>query len=299
MINSAAFREADDALSNTFATTMSNMDPVGWWRLGRTSGTTAADSTGRGHTGTYKNSPLVGIPDTVLGDSNTAIRVKASQCQYVEVPDHADFSLTKAQDGFNRTVSASSSWGTADHGGTWTAQVSRGSYYSCDDKARIDETSTGATWQQGLRFTLKDVELQVRASWNRAADGGPLRALTLVARMQNASNFYCAELRENVGGQLDLRLIKTVDGTSTALATAAGVGEYAVRDWWYVRFQIEGTSLRAKVWKRDTTQPSTWAVRATDSFLPSAGTVGIRSANSSSTARPVVSFEGFRAQSGG
>ena len=49
---------------------------------------------------------------------------------------------------------------------------------------------------------------------------------------------------------------------------------------WNVRFQAEGngsTTLRARVWKSGTTEPSTWRITATDTTaaLQSAGGVGV------------------------
>lgn len=48
--------------------------PLLYWRLGEASGTTAADTSGNGHTGTIAGSPLLSAPGLVDGDSNTAIR---------------------------------------------------------------------------------------------------------------------------------------------------------------------------------------------------------------------------------
>jgi hypothetical protein len=277
------------------AAIIASMNPAGWWRLGETSGTTAADSSSKAISGTYINSPTLGVMGAIIGDPNTAVRLAGpSREEYVEVPDHDLYSLTRANDAFDRAVGTSSTWGTADHGGAWAAQVTTGAYYSCDGGvAQIDETTTAATWQQGLGTSLQDCDLQVRASWTQRASGGSLAPVALVARMLNTSNFYRAELREDTEHSIELRIAKTVGGTTTVLSRSGGLGSYNANDWWYVRFQLEGSSLRARAWKRGTTQPTTWTATATDSSLASAGTVSIRSSNSGSTARPTVSFEDF------
>jgi hypothetical protein len=114
--------------------------------------------------------------------------------------------------------------------------------------------------------------------------------------MSNTSNFYRAELREDTDHSIELRISKTVGGTATMLVRCGGLGTYNANDWWYVRFQLEGPSLRARAWKRGTIQPTTWTITATDGSLSSAGTVSIRSSNSGSTARPTVSFDDFWVQ---
>jgi hypothetical protein len=48
--------------------------PVGYWRLGEASGTTAADSSGNGNTGTYTGAVTLGQPGALKSDSNTAVQ---------------------------------------------------------------------------------------------------------------------------------------------------------------------------------------------------------------------------------
>ena len=54
--------------------------PTAWWRLGESSGTSAADSSGNGHTGTYQGSPTLGVAGLVGSpDTNTAARFASGQ----------------------------------------------------------------------------------------------------------------------------------------------------------------------------------------------------------------------------
>ena len=43
--------------------------PAAYWRLGEASGTTAADSSGANRTGRYLNTPTLGQPGALAGDS--------------------------------------------------------------------------------------------------------------------------------------------------------------------------------------------------------------------------------------
>jgi glucose/arabinose dehydrogenase len=58
--------------------------PVGYWRLGEASGTTAADETGT-NPGTYVNGPTLGVAGALKGNSNTAASFNGST-QFVDVP---------------------------------------------------------------------------------------------------------------------------------------------------------------------------------------------------------------------
>lgn len=57
--------------------------PISYWRLGESSGTTAADEMGA-NAGTYVNGPTLGVAGA-LGDGNTAITCAPSSQQYVNV----------------------------------------------------------------------------------------------------------------------------------------------------------------------------------------------------------------------
>jgi DNA-binding beta-propeller fold protein YncE len=60
--------------------------PVGYWRLGESSGTTAIDSSGHANNGTYVNNPLLGVAGALVGDTNTAVRMDGVN-DYVRVLD--------------------------------------------------------------------------------------------------------------------------------------------------------------------------------------------------------------------
>lgn len=49
--------------------------PVGYWRFGEPSGTTAIDSSPNGNDGAYLNGPILGVPGALIGDSDTAVHL--------------------------------------------------------------------------------------------------------------------------------------------------------------------------------------------------------------------------------
>jgi hypothetical protein len=66
--------------------------PIAYWRLGESSGTTAVDATGNGHTGTYLGGVTLGVPAALVGDTDTAARFNGSNGM-VQVPDSAPLRL--------------------------------------------------------------------------------------------------------------------------------------------------------------------------------------------------------------
>ncbi|MFN0027846.1 MAG: LamG-like jellyroll fold domain-containing protein [Acidimicrobiales bacterium] len=59
-------------LASSYQTEILGDTPAAYWRLGETSGTTAADTSGNGKTLTYTNGPSLGQPGALPADANTA-----------------------------------------------------------------------------------------------------------------------------------------------------------------------------------------------------------------------------------
>jgi hypothetical protein len=62
--------------------------PIAYWRLGEASGTTAVDSSGNAHSGTYLGGVTLGVPAALVGDLDKAARFNGSNGM-VQVPDSA------------------------------------------------------------------------------------------------------------------------------------------------------------------------------------------------------------------
>lgn len=59
--------------------------PDAYWRLGEVSGTTAHDSSGNSHSGTYTNSPTLGVSGALNTSIDTAVTLAAASSQYVTI----------------------------------------------------------------------------------------------------------------------------------------------------------------------------------------------------------------------
>lgn len=66
---------------------------------------------------------------------------------------------------------------------------------------------------------------------------------------------------------------KYVSGSATALATVAM--DVSANTLYNIRFRVNGTTIRAKVWKDGQAEPTDWQVDTTDSSVSSAGWVGV------------------------
>ena len=67
-------------------------EPLAYWRLGEPSGTSAADASGNGNTGTYGGSPTLGATGALAGDTDTATSFDGVN-DNVSVPNNASLNL--------------------------------------------------------------------------------------------------------------------------------------------------------------------------------------------------------------
>jgi hypothetical protein len=68
------------------------LSPIGHWRLGEASGTSAADASGNGHTGTYVGSPTLGVASLIDNDT-TDTAVTLGSGKYVTTPNSAAYNI--------------------------------------------------------------------------------------------------------------------------------------------------------------------------------------------------------------
>ncbi len=78
--------------TGSYLDTVLSDSPVGYWRLGESSGTTAADRTG-GPAGTYVGGVTLGAPGALASDSDTAVKLNGST-GYVRVDNRADLNFS-------------------------------------------------------------------------------------------------------------------------------------------------------------------------------------------------------------
>ena len=67
--------------------------PLGYWRLGESSGTTAADASGNARPGAYVNTPTLGSPGLLTGEANTSVTFDGIT-EHVSIPEAPVWNLT-------------------------------------------------------------------------------------------------------------------------------------------------------------------------------------------------------------
>lgn len=165
----------------------------------------------------------------------------------------------------------SSKWTEYETGGTISIQTNRGrmaitggpSYGSVLAKATItDVADIDIVTSFGFGHALVEEYLHL---WGRSSTG-----LT----SGTPTDGYCA-IFSQVDGQIYLRRQSGGGFTNLTSGFAAAIGT----NRYWMRFQVTGTTLRARAWLVGDAEPGTWLVSTTDSTFTSAGAAYVQMVN--------------------
>ncbi|MEU0584593.1 alkaline phosphatase D family protein [Streptomyces sp. NPDC006132] len=188
-------------------------------------------------------------------------------------------------DSFTRTTA--SSWGTASSGQAWTNSGGAAADYSTNGSLGVHSLGTvNVSRFSSLLAPGPDVDVRADFASSALAAGGP-QYVHLFARSLDVNNQYAARLAFNTNQTITLVIQKRVGGTQTDLASVTIPGVHAAGKFFTLRFQVEGSDLRAMAWERGITAPGRWQATVTDTALTAAGSLGVRSVLASANTNTV------------
>ena len=207
--------------------------------------------------------------------------------------------IRTAKDSFTRTVS--NGWGTADVGGAWSYIGAASLFAVSAGVATQTITTTNSfvvAYQAAQLYRDVDVSVTVSLPFSNVT-GGNVEPATLVLGGLSTSDHFMAVVKVTAAEVVSVG-ITHFDGTViVADTTVAGLtfSGQSLR----ARFQLDGQTLRAKVWAVLSSEPIAWTVEGrSDRFANrAAGWVGVRSGvGSGNTNLPVVfSYDAFEVRS--
>ena len=194
-----------------YATIVSADSPVGWWRLGEASGTNAVDSGSGGNDGTYTNTPTLGVPGIVGG--NTAVQFDDASSEYVDLGEPAELKLAvfSLECWFKRTGAGTTY--TTGTGGIASALplVTKG-------KGEGDGSNVDANYALVLNTNGPDSNTVIGADFEDMASGGTHPYSGAVA-IQNDTWYHAVVTYDGtdwnvyLNGQLDMNSPQTESAT--------------------------------------------------------------------------------------
>jgi PKD repeat protein len=239
------------------------------WTFG--DGTTATGAVPGRHT--YATAGTYDVTLVVTDDRGATSSVTRS----VTVTDPVTV-VTLASDTFGRTLATG--WGSANTGGSWS--VSTSSAFSTTGSVGVLTSPAGVGRAAYLRsVSSSSTDLSMTISSDKVPAGGG-QYVSFVPRAVPSVGEYQGVFRFRSDGRIGLRLARQTGSTSTTLAPEIALAglTYAAGDQFRIRVQATGvqpTTLRAKVWRVGSAEPTTWALSVVDSTaaLQANGGIGI------------------------
>lgn len=178
-------------------------------------------------------------------------------------------------DFFNRAVSGT--WTPSDSGHTWAQDGGVPSEYSVQSNTGIHmhETRNTLLRNRVSGVTLTDCKIRGLTLCNIAPSGDYVRTEAIL-RFVDVNNFYVFRAHRLVSGAIDLQLIKVVSGVETSITALTSTVTHSAGISLLYDFQIVGTTLSAKIWRDDQSEPVAYEITATDASLAS-GSPGVAS----------------------
>lgn len=177
-------------------------------------------------------------------------------------------------DTFTRDVT--NGWGQADTGGVWNTSMGTAADYSVSGGVgRHTHNATNSARLSLLPSPAADVDLMadVGATANPA---GAAYVGSLLARAPDDGNFYAAGITLNPGGSVSLVISKRWNFNSgVTLVSTTLPDTFTAGTFMRFRFQIFGSTLRAKGWNVGGAEPD-WQLTTTDTQFTSAANIGLR-----------------------
>lgn len=223
----------------SYASVIAGDAPLAWYRLGDASGTTATDSSGNSHNGTYTNSPTLGAAGLLTGDSDTAMGVTSNSGTCVSVTSgtwmdvssitvEAWTSLTSAVDATNGDAIASR-YATGGFNwllwrnttGKWAVQI-RNTAGTAYNIATASSVSTSTTYH--LAFTFDGFYLRLYVDGAEAAAAVPVTGTVQTSTNNIEIGRYSGSNATTPSGTVDEVAIYNTALSATQIATHHSVG---------------------------------------------------------------------------
>lgn len=203
-------------------------------------------------------------------------------------------------DGFDRTETGQ--WGLLDGASPsmrprWGFDTGAGSNYAVSGgTGRISISAVNAIYVMLVSTRMQNFDQRVTITIPVVATGGPIY-LGLYGPYISTSQHYKAELVFNTDSTVDVR-IRKLNPTGSNLVSAPTGLTYVAGDRFTLRYQLEGSTWRAKVWRSTDPEPEAWTVTAVEVPVLSFGRIGVSAIGDSATTNPLpllIEFDDFSA----
>lgn len=168
--------------------------------------------------------------------------------------DWSGYTLDQIPTGYTRLLSSPGDWRVRSESGTTADRLLELSGIGGNqDWLTPDSVASSSTAQQSLVV-------------GRRRDTSQLLTWDLCAAVRASPSVETA-YQAGIYGGTNFRLFSVVAGSYTTLQTISFT--YALGDWVAIRVEIDGSTLRGRVWKWTDPEPSTWQLSVTNTAIAS------------------------------
>lgn len=202
-------------------------------------------------------------------------------------------------DSFTRTVS--NGWGGTDTGQAWTSTGSSGvvaADFAVSSGQGTHSVPAAAAFRLSYLNTMlyRDVDVRVDVTLPVTdVTGGTLEPANIILRRQSGTDYYLVRVTILTTEAVTIGILH-VDGTEIAAPVTVSGLTHSSSAALRVRAQVEGQTIRGKVWAAAAGEPYDWQVRGHTEQITVAGRVGVRSGAGAgnSNSKPIVfSYDNF------
>lgn len=201
-------------------------------------------------------------------------------------------------DTFTRTVA--NGWGTPDVGTAWS-NVGGGaaSDYAVNGSSALHTLSTlDITRRSGIAAVHADFDLYCDITTSALATGDSLFG-AVTARMLDANNMYMCRAEFTTSNTILVTVRKQIAGVQTQLgSTYTMPATHVAGTFIRVRFQGQGSALKARAWLATGLEPGSWHIEATDGTISAANQIGtrsVRATGNTNAATVAVQYDNYEA----
>lgn len=253
------------------------------------SATTFAPSVGQGISLDLINQAAVTFAPTVTSLATIAVGLINQAATPFAPSVGMHISFADETDTFTRSV-------TDGWGGKWVKNSGVDSEFQVDGSAgQIIPSTFGTEHRQRLAVTAGDVDVRVRIRTDKLASGGSQQAMVHGRWGVANSHYYRVTVIFNTNQTIQIRLDKNDGSGFAAIAGATAnvpfVETHAANQWYKVRFQVTGTTIRAKLWQDGFAEPGSWGLETTHSGVTAGGAVTLGAWLDPSTSNSPVTVE--------
>lgn len=197
-------------------------------------------------------------------------------------------------DDFSLPVAAGS-WGTSGNGEVWDIGGTASDFSVTGGYGAVTITTVNSTRNALLTSPSADIDLYVDVTTGAVPTGASFIAGPIVRANENV-DFYMCRLEYTTSGSIIATLRVRLNNIETELDSYTLPVTHTAGTFVRIRMQVEGSSIRARVWPLTTSEPADWHMEATDTTVTATNRVGIRcyATTGNTNATKQIRFDNFK-----